>query len=112
MTGVYGVVALAVSQRRREFAIRLALGARQAEVTGMVLRWSGSLTATGVAIGLAGALAASRSLASLLYEVQPADHATLATVALVLMGVALLASLAPAIRAGRTDLVRDLKSGG
>jgi putative ABC transport system permease protein len=110
--GIYGVVALAVSQRRREFAIRLALGARASAVTGLVLRWSGWLAATGTAIGLAGALAASRSLASLLYEVKPADLATLAAVALVLMAVALLASLAPAIRAGRTDLVRDLKSGG
>lgn len=101
--GIYGVTALAVSQRQREFAVRLALGARPAAIIGMLLRWMGVLVAAGVAIGLAGVLATAPAIASLLYGVRPTDAATLAGVVLMLALVVPAASLRPAFRAGRMD---------
>ena len=109
--GIYGVTALAVSHRQREFAIRLALGAQPKAVTRMVLRWMGLLVALGVGIGLAAALATGRTIASLLYGVQATDEATLIGAALVLAVVALAASLLPARRAGRVDPSPILQSG-
>jgi predicted permease len=108
--GIYGVMALSVVQRRREIAIRLALGARASEMTRMVLRWSALLILAGAAVGLAGSLATSKALASMLYGVQPVDGVTLAGVILVLGLVAFLASLVPALRAARIDPARTLKS--
>ncbi|HVT14919.1 MAG TPA: ABC transporter permease [Thermoanaerobaculia bacterium] len=109
--GLYGVTALAVSQRQREFAVRLALGARPAAITNLVLRWTGTLVAAGALIGLAAAFAARRAVAGLLYGVRPTDEATIAAAVLVLGLVALAASLAPALRAGRLDLSPILKRG-
>jgi putative ABC transport system permease protein len=107
--GIYGVTALAVSHRQREFAIRLALGARPAAVTTLVLRWMGLLVAAGVVIGLAAAWAAGRTVTSLLYGVRPMDETTLAAAVLGLALVALGASLFPALWAGQTDPAPVLK---
>lgn len=107
--GIYGVTALAISLRQREFAIRLALGARPAAVTGMVLRWLALLLAAGVIIGLAAALATGRTVASLLYGVRPTDGATLVVAVLGLALAALAASLRPALRAGRMNPAPILK---
>jgi putative ABC transport system permease protein len=108
--GIYGIMALAVAQRRREIAVRLALGARTSAMTAMILRWSALLLAAGIALGLAGALLTSKALASLLYGVQPVDGWTLAGVVLLLALTAFLASLLPALRAGRVDPARTLRS--
>jgi putative ABC transport system permease protein len=101
--GIYGVMAYAVSGRTREIGIRMALGADSRAVMGMVMRDGMLMTIAGIAIGIAGALAATRVLASELYEVGTTDAATFAVVAAILAGVALLASYIPARRAARVD---------
>jgi putative ABC transport system permease protein len=101
--GVYGVMAYSVSQRRHEIAVRMALGARPGEVTRMVMRQGVRLAAAGLVTGLAGALAVTRALSSLLYEVRPSDPLTLLLVSAVLSVVALAACAIPARRATRID---------
>ena len=108
--GVYGVMAYGVSQRTRELGIRLALGARPGSVRLLVLGQGLVMTALGVGIGLAGALALGRLLTSLLYGVSPADPRVLLVAAAVLATVSLLASLVPAIRATRVDPIDALRS--
>jgi len=89
--------------------LRVALGARAQQVGGMVVRQSLVLVGVGIAIGLGGALATTRVLRSLLFEVDPTDPATLLAVSLVLVGVALAASLLPARRATRIDPMEALR---
>ena len=89
--GVYGVVAFGVARRRREIGIRVALGASRASVVGLMLRESASYAVAGIAAGTALALAASRLIRGLLFEVPPTDPATYATLA---VGVALLVTIA------------------
>ena len=101
MVGLYGVLAYAVLRRRREIAIRLALGAQQHAVTGRFVRQGVALAAIGIAIGLVAAAAVTRVMTSLLYGVKPTDAITYATVALILMCVAALASYLPAHRASQ-----------
>jgi len=101
--GIYGVVAYSVAQRTREIGIRVALGAQSRDVLGLVLKEALRLTLFGVALGLAGAFAATRVLRSLLFEVKPTDPATFICLSLLLMFVALLASYIPARRATRVD---------
>ncbi len=101
--GLYGVMALSVSQRTRELGIRLALGAPRAAVLGLVLRQGVSLVGIGLAIGVAGAWAAGRLLSSVLYGVQGSDAATLGAVSAALGGAALLACWLPARRATLVD---------
>lgn len=108
--GIYGVVSYVVATRRSEIGVRMALGAQVAEVTRMVLRQSLVLAAAGIAIGIVGAFAVTRVLSALLYGVAPNDPLTLAVVPLVLLAVALLASMGPARRAARTDPVEALRS--
>jgi putative ABC transport system permease protein len=108
--GIYGVMASLVVQRTREVAIRMALGAQPRDVLGLVVRHSAALTGAGMALGLGGALALSRLLANLLYEVRPGDPLTLAAVSALLGGVALLASYLPARRATRVDPMVVLRS--
>jgi putative ABC transport system permease protein len=110
--GIYGVMMSMVTQRRRELAVRMALGARPADVLRLVVKHGVTLAALGVAVGLAGALALSRFLSSLLYGVKAGDPVTLAVVSLVLAGVALLASYLPARRATRVDPAVVLGAGG
>ena len=107
--GLYGVMAFSVARRGRELAVRLALGADARSVLGMVLG-EGMLVATvGVGIGLAGALAASRALEQLLYEVQPHDPATLAIAASLFLAIAAAATLLPARRATRVNPAETLR---
>ena len=97
--GIYGVIALLVSRRRQEIGIRMALGARPRSILAMVVRRGMLLAASGVAIGLAGALALGSVLNSMLFGVTRFDPATFATVPLLLATVALVACLIPAGRA-------------
>ena len=108
--GIYGVLASAVAERRREIGIRVALGADQARVMRMVLDQTLRLAGLGLALGLAGALALTWILETLLFEVAPTDLATFATAAAVLLLVTLLASLVPARKATRVDPLIVLKS--
>jgi predicted permease len=101
--GVYGVVSYSVSQRTQEIGIRVALGARAADVSRLVLREGLLLGGLGVAVGLAAALASTRVLRSLLFEVTPTDPLTLGAVAGLLLAVALAATLWPARRATKVD---------
>jgi predicted permease len=101
--GVYGVVSYSVSQRTQEIGIRMALGARSGDVSRLVLREGLLLGALGVVTGLAAALAATRVLRSLLFEVTPTDPATLGAVAGLLLAVVVAATLWPARRATKVD---------
>jgi predicted permease len=103
--GIYGVLAYQVSQRRREIGIRMALGAENASIFGMVLREGAIITVAGAIIGLAGAFALGRAIQSQLYEVDAMDPRVVASVATVLLAVAMLACLVPARRAAKTDPV-------
>ena len=87
----------------------MAMGAAGGAVARMILREGLALTAAGVAIGIAGSLALTRSIRSLLFEISPGDPATLTGVALLLTGIALLACYAPARRATRLDPLRALR---
>jgi putative ABC transport system permease protein len=103
MAGVYGVMAYMVSQRSNEIGLRMALGASPADVWRLVLRQGMLLTGAGLALGLAGAVAATRLLTSVLFEVKPSDPMTYAAVAALLAAVALAASYIPAHRASKVD---------
>lgn len=108
IVGLYGVLSYTVTLRRREIAIRLALGARQREVRGQVVRNGVLLAAFGVAVGLAAAAGLARLMASLLYEVEPIDPLTYAVVAVALVVMAALASYVPARRASTIDPAESL----
>jgi putative ABC transport system permease protein len=108
--GLFGVMATMVRQRTRELGVRMALGATAADVGGMVLRRGMALAAVGTSIGLLGALAATRLLAGMLFEVSPTDAPTLGLVAMALLGVAALASLIPARTSTRIEPVIALRS--
>ena len=103
MAGVYGVMAYLVSQRSNEIGLRMALGASPGDVSRLVLREGMLLAGLGLVLGLAGAVAATRLLTSMLFEVKPGDPATYAAVAALLGIVALAASYIPARRAARVD---------
>jgi predicted permease len=103
VTGLYGVISYAVSQRIHEIGVRMALGAGRADIIRMVVRQGLLLTLTGAAIGLAGAFAVTRVLSSLLYGIGATDAATFATVSFLLIAVAVLASYIPARRAAKVD---------
>jgi ABC-type antimicrobial peptide transport system permease subunit len=108
--GIYGVIAYAVSQRRREIGIRLALGAPQSELRRMFMRYALSLAGIGVAIGLVAAASLTRLMSSLLFGIAPLDPLTYAAVPVVLLSAALLASYLPARRAAAVDPVETLKA--
>ena len=101
--GVYGVISYSVVERKSEIGVRLALGARKSTILLMVLAQGLKLTMGGLAIGIAGALALTRFLSSLLYGVKPSDPLTFIAVLFILMGIALLASYFPARRATKVD---------
>jgi predicted permease len=99
--GIYGVLAYTVTQRMREFGIRMALGAAAGDVVGMVIFQGVKLAALGLAIGVAGAFALTRLMTGMLFDVKPTDPGVFALVAGALMAVAFVASLIPSVRAIR-----------
>ena len=101
--GVYGVVAFGVARRRREIGIRMALGARAAQVIRLVLQRSLVPIGLGIVAGIAGSLAASRLLTALLFHVEPGDPAVLGAIVLLLGASAIAACLVPARRAASVD---------
>ena len=101
--GIYGVVSYSISQRTHEFGVRLALGARRADILSLVLAHGMSLAGLGIAIGLAGSLVLTRYLSSLLFEVSATDPATFVASSLVVTLVTLLACYLPARRASNVD---------
>ena len=109
VTGVYGVTAFSVAQRTREIGVRMALGAQAADVFRLVLAQSLKVIASGVIIGLIGALALTRLMTSLLFGVSPSDPVTFAAISLLLVGVALLACWIPARRATQVDPLAALR---
>jgi predicted permease len=108
--GIYGLVAYTVHQRRRDFAIRLALGARRANVVGGVLAAGLRLAAAGVGLGLIGAVLAARLMRGLLFEVEAIDPLTFAAMAAFLVAVTLAACVSPASRAAATDPITALRA--
>jgi len=110
VVGVYGVLSHTLTQRRRELAVRLAIGARPGEVRRLVVQSGLRLATVGVALGLVAAAAGGRVLAALLYEVSPTDPTTLAAVAAVLLGAAAAASWFPARRATRVSPAEVLRA--
>ena len=108
--GIFGVMSYAVTQRSREIGIRMALGAQPANVMRMVMKNAGSLILAGIVTGLVGAVALSRFLSGLLFNLSPTDPSTLGVVALTLIAVALLASYLPARQATRVDPLLTLRS--
>jgi putative ABC transport system permease protein len=108
--GIYGMLSYGVSHRRREFGIRLALGARPAGVMRLILREGLTLVVAGCTIGIAGMFVAGRSLSGFLFEVKPWDAATLAVVLAVVVAVATLACLVPGRRASAEDPAGALRA--
>jgi putative ABC transport system permease protein len=108
--GVYGLISYTVTQRTREIGIRVALGAAPNQVLLTVVRQGLVLALVGIAIGLAGALAASRALSAFLFGVGATDPLTFGAVALLLLGVALLASYVPSRRALKVDPIIALRA--
>jgi putative ABC transport system permease protein len=103
MIGVYGVIAYSVAQRTHEIGVRMALGATRPEVILMVVRQGLGVALVGIGAGLAGALALTRMMESLLYQVKPTDPKTFVAVAVVLALTAIMASWAPALKAALVD---------
>src|SRR6185503_4966794 len=110
VAGIYGVIAYSVSQRTREIGIRLALGARNEEVTGMFVRHGARLAALGIVCGVAVALALTRLMSSMLFDVSPIDPLTYGGVSLGLAAAAVLAAYVPARRATMVDPVEALRA--
>ena len=106
--GIYGVISYIVSQRTREIGIRMALGAERSGVSRMVVAQGMRIAAIGVALGVLGALAATRLMTALLFGVESHDPATFAGLSLFLLAVAALASYIPARRAASVSPVQAL----
>lgn len=107
--GLYGTVAYSVVRRTSEIGVRLALGATRGEILWLVLRGTFVPVFAGIAAGVGLAVLLARLVASLLYGLSPGDPAILISSAAVLMAMAVLASLAPAVQAARLDPVRALR---
>ncbi|HTB10231.1 MAG TPA: ABC transporter permease [Bryobacteraceae bacterium] len=109
VVGVYGVISFTVARRTQEIGIRMALGADGSRVIRLIIRDALIPTAIGIAVGLGAAMAASRSLASLLYDIKPTDLPTYILASTILAAVGLAAALVPARRAANVDPMSVLK---
>ena len=109
-TGIGGVMALAVGQRRHEIGVRMAIGARPGEILRMILGQGMGLALVGIALGLLGAFALTRLLQTLLFEVGPTDPLTFVGVAIILSAATLVACYVPARRAARVDPIIALRT--
>ena len=109
LVGIYGVLSLSVASRRRELAIRSAVGAQQRDIRKLIFGEGFRLIAGGVLVGVALAIVLSRVLRSFLFEVQPSDPATLIVVGALFVGVGLLACWVPVRRAGKVDPLEALR---
>ena len=107
--GVYGVLSYLVSQRRREFGVRMAIGAQPSSLLALVVRQGVGLTVVGLVVGVAGALAASKLLASFLYGVGRSDALTYGAIVLMVGAAGTLAALIPARRATQVDPIIALR---
>ena len=107
--GVYGVLAYLVTQRRREFGVRMAIGAEPSSLLALVVRQGAVLTAVGLVVGVLGAIATTRLLSSFLYGVARTDVVTYAAIILIVGLAGIVASLIPAHRATRVDPVIALR---
>jgi len=110
--GIYGVISYLVAQRRSEIGVRMALGARAPQVARLVVGQSLALVAIGVGLGVAVALLGTRALRSVLYDVSPTDPVVLIAVSVLLLVVAVLASVGPARRAAKVEPVEVLRAEG
>jgi putative ABC transport system permease protein len=108
--GLYGVIAYAVTRRRYEIGVRVAMGATPGEILGLFVKGGLRLAAVGIAAGIVGAAAATRLLAGLLYGIRPLDPATFAAAASLLLAVSFVATVLPARRAAATDPIQALRS--
>jgi len=108
--GTYGVLAYDVTERSREIALRMALGATPLDVIRMVMRRTGTLAVSGAVVGAVGSIAITRVLTKSLFEVKPTDPATIASMVVVIVLVALAAGFIPARRAARLDVLTTLPS--
>ena len=109
LVGIYGVLSLSVASRRRELAIRSAVGAEQKDIRNLIFGEGFRLVATGVLVGVALAIVVSRVLKTFLFEVQPSDPETLLVVGLLFVGVALLACWVPVRRASKVNPLEALR---
>jgi putative ABC transport system permease protein len=109
LVGIFGVLSLSVGSRRREIAIRMAVGAQRRDVLSLFLGEGLKLIAVGLVLGTGVAIALARLLEAFLFGVGPTDPATFAGVAILFTAVALLACYIPARRAARTDLMAALR---
>jgi putative ABC transport system permease protein len=107
--GIYAVISFSVARRSKEFALRMALGAQQKDVLGLVMKQGAALALFGIAGGLLGAFALTRLMASLLFGVRPTDALTFVSISALLAAVALCASFIPAQRATRVDPMQALR---
>jgi putative ABC transport system permease protein len=107
--GIYGIVSYSVTQRTHEIGIRMALGARAGNVLSLIMKNGLALVLTGIAIGIAGALALTRFLTTLLFGVTPTDSVTFVVVGIIFFVIAMIASLIPALRATRVDPLEALR---
>ncbi len=110
LVGVFGTTAYAVTRRTAEIGLRLAVGARPAQVVRTIIRDSAAPVVVGTAIGLGGAAAATRAIESFLFETSPTDPVTLAAVAIVLIVTGAVAALVPALRAAHVDPASTLRA--
>jgi putative ABC transport system permease protein len=109
VVGLYGVIAYGVTQRRREFGVRIALGAQRRQIARIVVGEGSRIAVAGIAIGILGAMGTTRLLSSLLFDVDPHDPGVLSAVVAGLVLVALLACIEPARRATRVDATEVLR---
>jgi ABC-type antimicrobial peptide transport system permease subunit len=107
--GIYGLISYSVAQRTHEIGVRIALGAARANVVGMVVRQGTSMAAFGILLGLAGALALTRLLKTMLFGIGVTDVLTYAAAVLGMMLVVLAAATVPALRASRVSPLAALR---